>query len=106
MMNFFKSTIRPGLLSLLILSACLATAQNTPIGYWRAHLPYNTAVGVATDGGSNYTVCNQSFFTYNNRTSAFEAYSKVDGMSDVGMQCIAYDAATSTTVLAYTDGNI
>jgi hypothetical protein len=93
-------------LPVLILAAGQSFAQDKPIGYWEAHLPYNTAVGVTTDGVNVFAICGQSFFTYNNSSSQQEAYSKVDGMSDIGMQYTAYDAATSTTILAYTDANI
>ena len=83
-----------------------AIAQDKPIGYWESHLPYNSALGVATDGTSLYTVCNQAFFTYNPAKHDVQPYSKVEGMSDIGMQCVAYDAATATTILVYANGNI
>ncbi len=81
-------------------------AQDRPIGYWRSHLPYNTALGVATDGITLYTACTEAFFTYDNDNGNIATYSKVEGMSDIGMACVAYDHATKTTVLAYQNGNI
>src|ERR1700761_7583418 len=103
-MNFCKRT--PAFILLFSFFAYIAKAQDKPIGYWESHLPYNSAVGIATDGNTLYTACNQGFFTYNPSTSAMQPYSKVEGMSDIGMQCIAYDMATSTTILVYSDGNI
>lgn len=93
------------LLQLLSIVACGAYAQDMPIGYWQSHMPYNSAVGVATDGLNIYTVCQQSFYTFSN-SGKFESYSKVEGMSDVGMACVAYDLSTATTILAYTNSNI
>lgn len=90
----------------LLLAGQSSFAQDKPIGYWEAHMPYSTAVGVSTDGVNLFTVCNQSFFTLNSTSGQQEAYSKVEGMSDVGMQYTAYDVATGTTILAYTDANI
>lgn len=83
-------------------------AQDRPIGYWRSHLPYNSGIGIATDGSNLFTITTQSFFTYKgiNNNGGPTAYSKVDGMSGVGMKCVGYDATTSTTVLVYEDGNI
>ncbi len=83
-------------------------AVEKPIGYWTSLLPYNTALGVATDGNSLYTICNQAFFIYYTGTqnNHMETFSKVEGMSDIGMKCIAYDIGTSTTVLVYANGNI
>jgi hypothetical protein len=99
-MNIFRY------LYLLLVLPATCLAQDKPIGYWRAHLPYSTALGVASDGNMLYTVCNEGFFTYDNSKGQLEPYSKVEGMSDLGMACIAYDHATKTAVLAYQDGNI
>ncbi|MCD6012373.1 MAG: Two component regulator propeller [Flavipsychrobacter sp.] len=82
------------------------SAQNAAIGFWDSHLPYNTAVGVATDRQTIYTFCNQAFFTYNANDGQQVTYSKVDGMSDIGMQCGGYDKATNTLVLVYSSGSI
>jgi hypothetical protein len=103
-MNIIKRFVfmTPALLSM----GQLSLAQDKPIGYWESHLPYNSAVGVSTDGVNLFTICNQSFFTLNGSSGQMEPYSKVEGMSDVDMQYTAYDAATGTIVLAYTDGNI
>ena len=93
-------------ITLFLLCAFAASAQNKPIGYWDSYLPYNSSVGIATDGQTIFNICNQGFFTYKSTSGDLEAYSKVNGMSDLGMQCVGYDVATSTTVLVYTDGNI
>lgn len=93
-------------IALLTLWAVTSKAQNAAIGYWDAHLPYNTAVGVATDGHTVYTSCNQAFFSYAPEDQKPVTYSKISGMSDIGMQCIGYDNLTNTLVLAYTSGLI
>ena len=83
-----------------------ANAQDKPIGYWESLLPYNSALGVATDGNTIYTICNQAFFTYNVSSGEMQTYSKASGMSDIGMESIGYDYMTTTAVLCYADGNI
>src|SRR5438046_2040192 len=95
-------------IALILLSSFTVNvkAQNAAIGYWDSHLPYNSAIGVATDGGTVYTACGQAFFTYGINDTKPVTYSKVDGMSDVGMQCISYDMPTNTVVLVYANGNI
>ncbi len=95
------------IIAFFILCAFSTNAQDRPIGYWRSHLPYNTAIGVAADGNSLYAICQMGFFTINEmKDGPTEPYSKVEGMSDIGMQCVGYDATTSTAILAYADGNI
>lgn len=89
-----------------LLLTCTANAQDKPIGYWTSLLPYNTCMGAATDGTKIFTICQQAFFTLNTATDEKETYSKISGMSDIGMQAIAYDAPSNTVVLAYTNSNI
>lgn len=84
----------------------ISSAQEKPIGYWTSFLPYNNAMGVVTDGGTLFTLARQGFFTFRPSDAAMDAFSKVEGMSDVGMQCIAYDDVNATAVLVYTNGNI
>jgi hypothetical protein len=80
--------------------------QDKPIGYWQSHLPYNTAVSICTDGTNMYTATDKTFFIYNSLTEEKTPYSKVEGMADLGMTYTAYDAATETVVLAYSNSNI
>jgi len=97
---------RSSLILFITLLSCQLTAQERPIGYWRSHLNYNNAIGVATDGTSVFTICEQSFFIKSNKTGGLTTYSKVEGMSDIGMACIGYDAGTETVILGYQNSNI
>lgn len=95
---------------IMVLAAGAATAQvqNKPIGYWTSYFCYTSAMGVATDGNELFVAGAQAFFTYKATSNSAkpEAYSKVEGMSDIGMTCIGYDGATGTAVLVYANGNI
>jgi hypothetical protein len=106
--QFLRMTFLKRILFIIpfIFYASSAYAQDKPIGYWESLLPYNTALGVVTDGNIIYTISDQSFFTYDISSGEMQTYSKVNGMSDVGMASIAYDFSTSTAVLGYADGNI
>ncbi len=105
-MTFFR---RLGtLVFVFVLCVYSAGAQDSSIGYWESHLPYNSGVGVATNGNIVYVAGSQGFFTHDpsNAGKVPVSYSKVEGMSDIGMQCIGYDQATGTAILIYTNGNI
>ncbi len=102
-MTFFYRTST--FLLITFFSVC-ASAQNAAIGFWDSHLPYNTSVGVVTDGNMVYSICNQAFFSYNSADGQEVSYSKTDGMSDIGMQCGGYDKTTKTLVLVYNSGSI
>ncbi len=93
-------------LIVFILFAGVLKGQDKPVGYWDSYLPYNSSLGMATDGSTIFNICNQGFYTFNPTTNVTETYSKVNGMSDIGMACVGYDAATSMTVLVYKDCNI
>ncbi len=97
------------ILSCLVASLFLTVmsfAQQLPIGGWRSYLPYNSARGIATDGNIVYVANDLGFSVYNTLNQQLDAYSKVDGMSDIELQCISYDLATATAVLVYANGNI
>lgn len=86
-----------------------ARAQNEgpPIEQWRSFLTYNQANGVATDGGTLFFVATTSgFYTYDREDGSMTAYSKSNGMSDIGLTGVAYDKLTQTVLLAYSNSNI
>lgn len=91
-------------LFLLLLSFNAFSQQ--PIGVWHAYMPYNNAVSAATDGVTIYAGSDASFFTYNAAHDEIATYSKVNGMSDVGISYIGYDATTGFAIIAYRNGNI
>lgn len=91
---------------ILLFIACGAVAQQVPIGQWQSHLPYNSAVSIATDGSMMYVATRHSFYTLSVAEDETTPYSKVSGMSDVGMSKIGYDDVTGTVILAYENSNI
>jgi ligand-binding sensor domain-containing protein len=103
MKNILKSI--PALVASLVISIN-TQAQDRPIGFWRAHLPYNTSISVATNGSTAFVATNESFYTYYYVDDYLESFSKVDGMSDVGMSYVGYDRYTETVILAYRNSNI
>src|SRR5689334_12195190 len=93
--------------SIFLLANCFSvTAQDKSIGNWTAHMPYSNAISAATDGVTIFAISDESFFTYNAAYDALTPYSKVEGMSDVGMSYVGYDATTGYAILAYKNGNI
>ncbi|RQO32196.1 hypothetical protein DBR32_00855 [Taibaiella sp. KBW10] len=77
-----------------------------PVGQWNTYLPYGTVIDFDTDGSTFFCVSTSSFFTYNEKNGEITAYSKANGMSDVDMVKVGYDASTQSAVLIYQNGNI
>jgi ligand-binding sensor domain-containing protein len=96
--------------ALLLITICFLQldvhSQEQPIGAWRSHLPYNSCIGIASDGKSLFVNSATSFYTLNMTTNETEGHSKVDGMADQGMSVIGYDTLTNTVVITYANSNI
>jgi hypothetical protein len=69
-------------------------------------MPYTNAISAATNGTTLFVAGTESFYTFNAATNEVSGYSKVEGMADVGMAYIGYDATTGFAILAYKNGNI
>ncbi len=81
-------------------------AQTPAIGQWRTHLPYQKVIGVAVAGDIVYATTPYSLFTYNTTDNQLSSFSRVNGLSDVGISKIAYNAKDQILMVAYTDANI
>lgn len=85
-----------------------ARAQNEgpAVLQWRSFLPYNRVNAIATDGNTFFCATGSGFFTYNRQDGSLDAYSKVNGMHDIGLSAVGYDPKTGQAVLAYENSNI
>ncbi len=93
----------------LIILICLIgsahiTKSQPAIGFWREHLNYKNTIQVIK-GDKIYCATATNFFSINNQNEAVN-YSKVNGLTDVGVAAINWDDATQQLVIAYTNSNI
>lgn len=93
---------------LLLIFSFPAKAQNEgpAVLQWRSFLPYNKVQGIATDGQTFFCATASGFFTYNLQDGSLDAYSKVNGMHDIGLNSIGYDEKTGQAILAYENSNV
>ena len=80
-------------------------AQEVPIGSWQSYFAYNAATTVDLVGDKIFSA-NQHLWSYSLISGEFESYSKVNGLSDVGISFIRYDEATDYLIIIYNNGNI
>jgi hypothetical protein len=81
-------------------------AQLQPIGEWREHLPYNSAIDVTADDNTIYCATPYSLFTVDTRDNFIERMSRVTGLSETGISTIQYDAINKKLFIAYSNSDI
>jgi hypothetical protein len=77
-----------------------------PIGQWREHLPYNSAIDLAAGDGKVYCATPYSLFSVNTTDNSTERYSRVTGLNETGVRSIQYDATNKKLLIAYDNSNI
>jgi hypothetical protein len=84
----------------------IANTQLQPIGEWREHLPYNSAIDVTADDNTIYCATPYSLFSVDTRDNSIDRMSKVSGLSETGISAIQYDAVNKKLFIAYSNSNI
>ena len=81
-------------------------AQTTGIGQWRDHLPYSNCIAVKEVGSRIYCATPYSIFYYDKEDNSIQRINKINGLSDIGISAMNYNATYNTLVIAYTNANI
>ena len=76
------------------------------IGEWRDHLPYKRTIAVAEAGQRIYCATQYSLFYFDKDDNSIGRYSKVNGLSDIGISAMAWNEQYQTLMIAYTNANI
>lgn len=88
----------------VVFSVCSLQAQLPPIGYWREHLDYRPAIQVLK-GDKIYCATTAALFSVDDEEE-IRRYSKVTGLTDIGIRCIGWDTTTAQLVVAYNNNNL
>lgn len=84
----------------------VAQAPLPPIGLWREHLPYNSAIDVTAGDGKVYCATPYSLFTVTIAGNNIERFSRVTGLNETGISAVKYDEANKKLFIAYSNSNI
>lgn len=79
-------------------------AAQTPIGQWQEHLNYKQTKQVVK-GDQIYCATSANVFSVNEKNE-ISRFSKINGLNDIGVSCIGWDATTAQLVIAYENGNL
>lgn len=96
----------PSFLLFFISTTCFAQNAFPPIGMWREHLPYQSAIDVTASDKKIYCATPYSLFTVNLLNREVERISKVAGLSETGINTIQFDAFSKKLFVAYSNSNI
>ena len=88
------------ILSLVLLS------QSEGVGQWRDHLPFNSFIAVTETGDKIFGASPYAVLTYDKAEQSIEQFTKVNGLSDIGIADIKFDEDLNTVVVAYRNTNI
>ena len=93
---------------ILLLFPLYATAQQSipPVGMWRDHLPYTSAIDIAPAGEKVYCATPYSLFSVAMSDKSIERMSRVTGLNETGISAIHFEQQSEKLLVAYTNSNI
>jgi ligand-binding sensor domain-containing protein len=85
-----------------------ATSQQSlpPVGQWRDHLPYHSAIDVTAGGGKIFCATPYSIFRVDLVENSVTRMSRITGLNETGVSAIAYDGANEKLLIAYRSSHI
>ncbi|MDP2338940.1 MAG: T9SS type A sorting domain-containing protein [Bacteroidota bacterium] len=101
-MNRLKCLLSIVLICIIILRAYPQAA----IGEWTDYQSYAHATNVVDAGDKVYCVTGGGMFSYNKTDNSIQKMSGINGLSDVGIQRLAYSKENNLLLIAYQNANI
>ncbi|HKC35424.1 MAG TPA: hypothetical protein VKB95_05150, partial [Chitinophagaceae bacterium] len=77
-----------------------------PIGQWRDHLPYHSAIDVAAGNNKIFCATPYSVFNIDLSENSVTRMSKVSGLHETGVSAISYDGINNKLFIGYCNSNI
>ena len=77
-----------------------------PIGQWRDHLPYHSAIDVAAGNNKVFCATPYSVFSIDLADNSASRISRVNGLHETGVSAIGYDEASNKLFIGYRSSNI
>lgn len=101
--------MQPKILYLLLASSMFLTTVGNGqvgIGEWRTHLPYQNTTGVMVTDDKVYCASTGGLFYYDVRDNTVATLSKTDGLSDNGVEAMAWSDEKQLALIAYSNANL
>jgi len=95
------------LLFIALFFTTIHTTYSQPvIGEWTDYQSYASAKNLVDTGDKVYCVTEGGLFSYNKTDNSIQKMSGINGLSDVGIQRLAYSKENNTLLIAYQNANI
>jgi hypothetical protein len=91
---------------ILFLLMILHLHGQTPVGSWSDHLTYNTVKNIAVGSDQVYASTGSSIIVYNKEFAELKKMSHIDGLTETGINSIAWSEENKTLIIAYTSANV
>jgi hypothetical protein len=84
----------------------VAQELSSPIFGWESHLPYQTGKWVTQSINNIFYASEQSILQISKDDLSSDFLSKIDGLSDTGVEMLEYDAFNDQLIVVYTNSNM
>ena len=96
----------PLCLCLTLWSILLTAQSDLRIGEWRSYLPYRLGLSVTQSPSAVYYGSQWALLKVNKEDLSLEFFSKVEGLSDIGVQLVEYSSDSEALIVVYQNSNI
>ncbi|MFZ4542610.1 MAG: hypothetical protein ACOYOA_01070 [Saprospiraceae bacterium] len=83
-----------------------AQSNDLKIGQWRSYLPYQNSRYVTQSASAVFVSTDFSVLSIDKEDQSLDFLSKVEGLSDAGVQLVKYNTYSNVLLIAYTNSNI
>jgi hypothetical protein len=94
------------LIALILLVLAQPGRSQTRVGEWQDHLSFSQAISLVEASGIIYCATRSGLFSYDPATTEISKWSKINGLSDLEIACLAYSEDHNTLIIAYANSNI
>lgn len=81
-------------------------SQTNTLGIWNDHIPHSTIYDFVKVGSRVYSATDLGLFVYDDAEKTIETYSKLHGLSDIGIRAMDYDSKRGVILMGYLNGNL
>ena len=104
--QFMKTIYQWAVVAACSLFTLNSIAQTPEIGTWVDYLPYTNVEAVVETPDMIYGSTGYSLVQWNKDDNSLERFSKVHGLSDIGVSSIDYHENSQTLMVGYSNGNL